>query len=138
MVRKVSCLRPISLCCDMAQVIDALWLGRNADRLECFFGHSQTGGVSDPLSLVLALVIHAQLRAYQGMPTYWALLDQKWAFDVAIFEGMLSACFDAGVRCDDWLLLDDIFRMDRQCLQLHGFLSDIFVFLKMIGNESDL
>ena len=85
-------LRPISLCCDLAQVSDALWIGRNAVLLGAFAGPEQTGGVSDPTSLVLALVLQAQIALFQGLPAYWALPNQKWAFDVAIIPGMLLTC----------------------------------------------
>ena len=44
-----------------------------------------------------------------------------------IMTGMLLACSGAGVSCVDWLILDDVLRMERQCLQLHGLLSFVFV-----------
>ena len=84
-------------------------------------------GVHDPMSLVLALVLNAQLRAHQGPSTWWAFGDVRWAFDVARVAGMLVACFDASVCGARWLLLDDILTMDSQCLHLHGLLSVVFV-----------
>ena len=125
-VRHSKNLRPISVACDLAQVQDALWIARNGPLLETFCGPAQVGGVSDPISLVLALVIHAQLRSAQGMPTYFAFTDLKWAFDVASIPGMLFNCFAAGVSTLDWLVIDDVLSMDSQCLQLHGWLSAIF------------
>ena len=77
--------------------------------------------------LFLQFVLLTQLRSYHGMPTYWALLDLRWASDVAIISGMLTACYDASVHGTDWLLIDDIVRMDMQCLQLHGLLSAVFI-----------
>ena len=56
--------------------------------LERYCGPGQVGGISDAVSLVLALVIHAQLRGHQGLATFWAMLDLRWGFDVAITEGM--------------------------------------------------
>jgi len=125
-VRKVECLRPISISCDMAGVQDALWLSRNASKLEEFAGAAQQGGVGDPLSLVLALVVHAQLRAEQNLPTWWALTDLRWAFDVASRPAMLIAAFAAGVTGADWLILDDTFTQDRLCVALHGSLGAVF------------
>jgi len=40
---------------------------------------------------------------------------------------MLTASHEAGISCTDWLLLDDVLQMDRQCVQMHGFLSTIFI-----------
>ena len=127
LVKKQANLRPISLCADLAQVSDSLWVGRNVAKLTPFVGPDQVGGISDPLSVVLAVVLLAQLRASQFLPTYLGLLDLRWAFDVADPTGMLHACAEAGVCCSDWLLLDDIFRLDCQCLHLHGMLSQAFV-----------
>ena len=126
-VRKVDCLRPISVSCDMAGVQDALWLSRNAGKLEAYAGAAQQGGVGDPLSLVLALVIQAQLRAAQNLPTWWALTDLRWAFDVASRPAMLIAAFAAGITGADWLILDDTFTQDRLCVVLHGCLGGVFL-----------
>ena len=90
-VRQVQNLRPISLCSDMAHLADALWSMRNAALLEKYCGPEQAGGVSDPVSLILSLILLAQLRGRQGLPTYWALLDQRWAFDVADVARMLGS-----------------------------------------------
>ena len=129
LVRKAHNLRPISLTSDMAQISDGLWVGRNKHKLETHAGPEQTEGVSDPCSLVVAVVILAQLRHHQGLQTLPAFLDFKWAFDCANIPGMLVACFAAGIGGIDWLLMDDIMRSDKQCLQLHSFLSCIFAFV---------
>ena len=55
-VRSVSCLRPVSICSDMAQLQDALWVGRNQGALQDYCGGEQLGGVSDPVSMVPAVV----------------------------------------------------------------------------------
>ena len=76
--------------------------------------------------LLLAIFLLAQARHYQGLPLYLAILDLRWAFDVARLSSMKVACHEAGVFGTDWLLLDDVLDVDRQCVQLHGFLSDTF------------
>ena len=125
-VSNVSNLRPISLCCDMAHVQDGLWMARNKWKLIEFAGPAQSGGFLDPISSVIGLVLLTQIRNAQSLPTFWAILDLKWAFDTAILPGMKVAVGDAGVDPLDWLLLDDIMDQDLQCLSLHGFLSRVF------------
>ena len=126
-VRSVACLRPVSICSDMAQLQDALWVGRNQGALQDYCGDDQLGGVSGPISMVLAVVILGELRRHHGMPTYLAFLDLKWGFDVAIHDGMLVNLYAAGVRGRDWLVMDDIVQQDRQTLELHGLLSETFI-----------
>ena len=84
------------------------------------------GGVGDPVSLVIALTMHAQLRHSQNLPTWLAVADNKWAFDVASVNGMLCGVFHAGVRGADWLMLDDILAQDHQAVGLHNLLSPVF------------
>ncbi|CAK0859458.1 unnamed protein product [Prorocentrum cordatum] len=88
------------------------------------------GGVGDALALVVGLVLQAQLRHAQGLHTWWALADGKWAFDVASRHAMLLGVFQAGVRGPDWLILDDVMAQDHQCLCLHGLLSSVFMLLR--------
>ena len=88
-VRNSMHLRPISISSDMAQVQDALWLSRVSVLIDEYCGPAQVGGVSDPISLVIALVLLCQLRDHQGLPTYLALTDLQWAFDTASIDGML-------------------------------------------------
>ena len=126
-VRNMVNLRPVSFGTDMAQVQDALWMSRNGKLLERFCGPGQVGGIADPTSLVLALVILSQLREHQGLPTYIALTDLKWGFDLASIDGMLLASFSVGVNGTDWLLLDDILDQDKRVLEMHGILSAVFV-----------
>ena len=114
LVHSVECLQPISLCSDMAQVQNALWAKRNAAKFRKYCGDCQVGGVSDTISLVLALILLVQVRAYQGADTFLAFADLRWAFDVAIHSGMKVNAFLAGVVGTDWLLLHDILNADRQ------------------------
>eukprot|EP00959_Pyramimonas_sp_CCMP1952_P435239 9113704-Pyramimonas_sp.AAC.1 len=65
----------------MSAVVDALWTQRNRPTLTRYCGAGQQGGVGDPLLVLLALLLHAQLRGAQALPTYWALTDLRWAFD---------------------------------------------------------
>ena len=111
----------------MAQVQDGLWVARNAAKIERYCGPGQMGGVFDPISAIVALVLHTQLRASQGLSTYWSMADLRWAFDVADIPSMRFHLFKAGVFFNDWLVMDDIMGMDRQCIQLHGLLSVVFV-----------
>lgn len=74
-VRKVKCLRGISIATDMASLQDALWIGRNAERLQVYAGVDQHGGVGDPLFVVLAVVLLAQLREFQGFDTWLGFAD---------------------------------------------------------------
>ena len=85
------------------------------------------GGAYDPQSLLLALVMHVQIRLAQGLCAYVGCADLKWAFDVANVAGMLLNCFDANVVSTFWCLMNDMLQQDKQCLQLHGVLSDVFV-----------
>ena len=64
--------------------------------------------------------------ALSGLAALPGNLDLRWAFDVARLSSMKVACHEAGVFGTDWLLLDDVHDVDRQCVQLHGFLSDNF------------
>ena len=65
-VRCAHNLRPISFGSDCAQLQDALWVLRNKPHILKFCGPSQTAGVSDPASAVIALVWLCQLRASLG------------------------------------------------------------------------
>ena len=101
---------------------------RNAQKLEDFAGLGQVGGSSDAISLVLAIVLLCQVRHHQGIATstLLAILDLKWAFDLANIDGMLFSCPLASIEGLDWLLVDDILRMDHQVLELHGILTAVF------------
>ena len=106
---------------------DALWIARNGKCLQDFAGIDQHGGVGDPLMMVRAFVLHIQLRYFQGLQTWLALADLKWAFDVADIPSMLVYAFKAGVCGEDWLLLDDILSLDCQRISLMGLMSPTFV-----------
>ena len=64
----------------MSAVADALWTQRKRPTLTRYCGAGQQGGVGDPLLVLLALLLHAQLRGAHALPTYWALTDLRWAF----------------------------------------------------------
>ena len=92
-----------------------------------YCGAGQQGGVGDPPLVLLALLLHAQLRGAQALPTYWALTDLRWAFDVASHDAMLLSSFLGGVVEDEWLLLDDFIHMDTQFVALQGLASEPFL-----------
>ena len=126
LVRRCNNLRPISLSVDMAHVQDGLWIARNGQALESFAGPGQVGGVSDTISLVLALLLLVQSRAHQGLPTYLVFVDLRWAFDVAIHSGMKYNAHAAGIVGEDWLLIDDFLDADTQYLQVNSLCSEPF------------
>ena len=74
-VRRTKHVRPISVASDLASVADALWLLRNQTAVSGFCGPNQQGGIGEPLSLVLGLVLNAEIRSAQSLCTYWALTD---------------------------------------------------------------
>ncbi len=122
-VRKLINLRPISQASDMAAVQDGLWLGRCKMCLEKFTGYSQLGGKLDTMAIIIAVVLHVQIRMFQGLTTYLLFADLKSAFDMADQRGMLVSCYLAGIVQIEWLLLDDFFRNDTAVISLGGVLS---------------
>jgi len=122
-VRKVANLRPISQATDMAAVQDGLWLLRSPFLLEHFTGLSQMGGKFDTIAVIIALILHIQIRHLQGLDTYILFADLKWAFDTADQETLLVTCYLAGIVETEWLLLFDFFLMDSAFIQLNGVLS---------------
>ena len=99
-VRSITCLRPVSLVCDMAHAIDAVWIQRNRGQWEFFAGPCQLGGVSGAVLLVLAVVVLAQAREYFGLSTFLVTLDLKRAFDMAPLDCMKLACMEAGLSLE--------------------------------------
>ena len=77
--------------------------------------------------MVLAVVLLAQLREFQGFDTWLGFADLQWAFDVADIPAMLVNTYLAGVNFEDWLILDDILAQDHQCATVGGLLSKAFV-----------
>ena len=124
-VDKVKNLRPISRASDLSSLQDSLWMGRCKPFLDQYTGHMQFGGKFDAVAVVVTLVLHAQLRQYQGLLTYLLFADLKYAFDVADWNLMLLSCFSAGVVGKEWLLLDDFFQQDHAAVVISGFLSTI-------------
>lgn len=85
--------RPVSQASDLASLQESLWLlrwGKFLDKLTCDF---QLGGKHDCVAIVVALVIHAQVRHYQGLLSYLFFADVKYAFDLADWNLMLCACY---------------------------------------------
>ena len=122
-VRKLKCLRPISLATDMASVQDALWLARCKQQLETYTDHRQVGGKLDTILVILAVMLHVQIRHYQGLDTFLLFSDIQHAFDTASHDGMLLAAFLSGVVEVEWRLLDDFLKMDSASIMLGGVLS---------------
>ncbi|OLP89967.1 hypothetical protein AK812_SmicGene28511 [Symbiodinium microadriaticum] len=125
-VRKIACLRPISLTADLASVQDALWLGRCKHLLEVFSGHRQMGGKLDTVAVILAIVLHVQIRAFQGLYSYLLFADIKHAYDTADHDGMLLASYLAGIVEVEWRLLQDFLAMDSAVVALGGCISGAF------------
>ena len=127
-VRKVTNLRPISVVSDMAAVQDGLWLGRCKKILEDFTGAAQLGGKFETVAIVLAVILHAQIRHSQGLHTYLLFADIQSAYDATDHNAMLLAAFHAGVVGTEWLLLWDFLHMDSAVLSLGGVVSDAMSF----------
>ena len=126
MVRHAKHLRPLSLSTTFTSVNDGLWLSKTKHRYDSHSGCGQQGGKSDPISLLLALFVQAQIRAYQGLTTIWNFSDEQWAYDTATFDCMLVASFEAGIVEGAWQLLEDFLTMDTQCIELDNTVSDKF------------
>ena len=105
-------LRPVSRAIDMSAIQDALWLSRCKPFIERHTGECQLGGKFDCVAIIVALVLRAQVRNYQGLLTYFLFADLKWAFDVADVNLMLSTCYEAGIVGLDWRMLDGFFRQE--------------------------
>ena len=124
-VTSVKNLRPISRASDMSAVQDALWLSRCKSFIDAFTDDAQMGGKFDCVAIMVALIMHAQVRHYQGLLTYFVFADLKWAFDVADVNLMLLTCYEAGIVGLDWQLLDDFFRQDEAVVVVGGCLSSL-------------
>ena len=122
-VRKIANLRPISVATEMAAVQDGLWLGRTQVFFESFTTASQVGGKFDTMSVVLAVVLHIQLRHLQDLDTYVLFADLKQAYDTTDQSALLVSCYLAGIVEAEWCLLHDFFSMDVAVVTLHGAVS---------------
>ena len=127
-VRKLNNLRPISQSSDIAAVQDSLWLQRCRFFLEAGTGLMQMGGKFDVMAVVLAIILHIQIRHCQGLNTYLLFADLKWAFDTADQTGILLACYSMGIVETEWRLLEDFFFMDSARVNLGGVLSKLLTF----------
>ena len=125
MVTAITNLRPVSRAGDMSAIQDALWLSRCKPFIERYTGECQLGGKFDCVAIIVALVLHAQVRNNQGLLTYFIFADLKWAFDVADVNPMLLTCYEAGIVGLDWRLLDDFFRQDVASVVVGGCLSTL-------------
>ena len=67
----------------------------------------QFGGKYDAIALLVAVMLHVQIRDYQGLMSYVLFADMKQAFDVANKDLMLYMCYLAGITATEWLLLHD-------------------------------
>lgn len=102
-------LRPVSQASDMSAIQDGLWLTRCKPFLERFSSLSQFGGKYDAIALLVAVMLHVQIRDYQGLMSYVLFADMKQAFDFANKDLMLYMCYLAGITATEWLLLYDFF-----------------------------
>lgn len=127
-LRKLNNLRPISQSSDIAAVQDSLWLQRCRFFLEAGTGLMQMGGKFDVMAVVLAIILHIQIRHCQGLSTYLLFADLKWAFDTADQTGILLACYSMGIVETEWRLLEDFFFMDSARVNLGGVLSKLLTF----------
>ena len=109
----------------MSAIQDALWLSRCKPFIEKYTGECQLGGKHDCIAIIVALVLHAQVRNYQRLLTYFLFADLKWAFDVADVNLMLLTCYEAGIVGLDWQVLDDFFRQDVAAVVVGGRLSTL-------------
>ena len=71
LVTSIANLRPVSRASDMSAIQDALWLSRCKPFIERYTGECQLGGRYDCIAIIVALVLHAQVRHYQGLLTYF-------------------------------------------------------------------
>ena len=120
MVTAITNLRPVSRASDMSAIQDVLWLSRCKPFIERYSGECQLGGKFDCVAIIVALVLHAQVRNYQGLLTYFLFADLKWAFDVPFLT-----CYEAGIVGLDWRMLDDLFRQDVASVVVGGCLSTL-------------
>ena len=97
-------------------------IGRSQVCLESFTTASQVGGKFDT-SVVLAVVLHIQLRHLQDRDTYVLFADLKQAYDTTDQSALLVSCYHAGIVEAEWCLLHDFFSMDVAVGTLHGAVS---------------
>ncbi|OLQ12428.1 hypothetical protein AK812_SmicGene3620 [Symbiodinium microadriaticum] len=81
------------------------------------------GGKLDTVAVILAIVLHVQIRAFQGLYSYLLFADIKHAYDTADHDGMLLASYLAGIVEVEWRLLQDFLAMDSEVVALGGCIS---------------
>ena len=96
-VTALKCLRPVSQASDMSAIQDSLWLLRCKGFIENSTGLAQMGGKFDCLAVIVAIVLHAEIRKCQGLLAYLLFANMQAAFDIANRDLMLYTCYLAGV-----------------------------------------
>ena len=91
--------------------------------MDNYSGDSQVGGKSDPILLLVAIVLLAELCEFQGLDSYLVFLDLRCAFDTVTHDCIRAATFVAGIIETEWEMLDDMIKLDHQFVQLAGLLS---------------
>ncbi|CAE7210833.1 ASB2, partial [Symbiodinium natans] len=121
-------IRPISIATEMAAVQDGLWLSRTQHFLEKYSTSQQIGGKFDTMSVILAVILHVQLRQQQDLTTFLLFADLKQAYDTANQAAILTTCYLAGVVQTEWNLLFDFFLMDSAIVTLGNAVSSALTF----------
>jgi len=117
----------------MATVGDGLWLQRAKNAINQFTGPGQQGGKSDPISLLIGLVLHTQIRVYQGFTTIWNFGDQQWAYDTVTHDNVLASIYRAGIVGAAWELFEDILTFEKQQIHINDLISDLFQLPESMG-----
>ena len=64
------------------------------------------------MAVVVAIILHLQLRQFQDLDSYVLFADVKLAYDSASREAMLVACYSAGIVETGSLIIPDGFSGD--------------------------
>ena len=95
--------------------------------LEAYSTPAQVGGKFDTMCVILAVILHVQLRQQQDLATYLLFADLKQAYDTASHDVILTTCFLAGVVQTEWKLLQDFLSKDSAFVTLGSAVSDILL-----------
>lgn len=116
MVHQTDQYRPVSITDDFSTLIDALWLDKTQEVMRSFAGAEQAGGSMDPMLVVIAVVITAQLRAKLELPTFMTIADLRQGYDVAWHDAIRVLAKQEGVSGRWWLFLDS--QLSRDAIQM--------------------